>query len=183
MQGRVAVHCVCDAAVDQAITAGVDSVEHGWAISDEHFGEMVSKGIAWVPTLIPGGVDTACAFAHALGASDQTATWMEHVIGAQGAAVARAHDAGVAVFVGTDAGQGPHAAIVDQIDLMIAGGMSPEDVIVAASWGGREYLGLPTIENGAPADFTLYASDPVNDPSVLRTPTMIAIAGAPIASP
>jgi imidazolonepropionase-like amidohydrolase len=181
--GRVAVHCVCDAAVDQAIAAGVDSVEHGWAVSDDHFDEMIHKHIAWIPTLIPGGVDTACAFAHAMGASDETASWMENVIGGQGAAVARAHDAGVAVYVGTDAGQGPHAALVDQIDLMIAGGMPPAAVIVAASWSGREYLGLPTIEKGAPADFTLYATDPVKNPSVLRTPTMIAIAGVPIARP
>src|SRR5262252_369440 len=38
--GRVAVHAVCPEAVDAAVAAGVDSVEHGWAVTDAHFAAM-----------------------------------------------------------------------------------------------------------------------------------------------
>jgi hypothetical protein len=50
--GRVAVHAVCPEAVDAVVAAGVDSVEHGWAVTDAHFAAMCARNMAWVPTLM-----------------------------------------------------------------------------------------------------------------------------------
>src|SRR5215471_17983801 len=47
--GRVAVHAVGPEAVDAAVAAGVDSVEHGWAVTDAHFAAMRARHVAWVP--------------------------------------------------------------------------------------------------------------------------------------
>src|SRR5262249_4918824 len=52
--GRVAVHAVCPEAIDAAVAAGVDSVEHGWAVTDYHFAAMRARNVVWVPTLMPG---------------------------------------------------------------------------------------------------------------------------------
>jgi imidazolonepropionase-like amidohydrolase len=42
----VAVHVVGAEAVDDAIAAEVDSIEHGWAVSDQQFGDMRRQTIA-----------------------------------------------------------------------------------------------------------------------------------------
>jgi len=44
--GRVAVHCTGPEAVDAAVAAGADSIEHGWAVTDSHFAAMREGGIA-----------------------------------------------------------------------------------------------------------------------------------------
>jgi imidazolonepropionase-like amidohydrolase len=175
--GRVAVHAVCPEAVAAAIAAGVDSIEHGWAIRDADFATMRANATAWVPTLMPGGSELACEFAAHMGFSSETLRWMRTVIDAQPATIARAHQAGVVVLAGTDAGQGPHGMLIDQIQLLAAGGVSPRDAVGAASWTGRRYLGLSCIETGAPADLVVYDADPGVDVDVLRRPAMIMLDG------
>jgi len=175
--GRVAVHAVCPEAVDAAVAAGVDSVEHGWAVTDAHFAAMRARNVAWVPTLMPGGSEAACEFAAAMGFSTGTREWMRAALDAQPAAVARAYAAGVRVLAGTDAGQGPHGAIVDQITMLAEAGMPVAAAIGAGSWAARRWLGLACLELGAPADLVLYGADPCIDLNVLRRPALIVMDG------
>lgn len=177
--GRVAIHVTSREVVDAAVAAGVDSIEHGWAITDTHFEAMRAKGIAWVPTLFPGGSHSACEFAEAMGFANQTLDWMRSVLDAQPATIARADRAGVTVLAGTDAGQGPHGAIVDQIQMLVDCGMPVTHAIGAASWVARSYLGLPGLEPGNPADFVVYDADPRVDLGVLRRPSLIVLHGQP----
>jgi imidazolonepropionase-like amidohydrolase len=177
--GRVAIHATCRDVVDAAVAAGVDSVEHGWTVTDAHFAAMREKGTAWVPTLMPGGSHRACEFAAAMGFVDATLAWMRSVLDAQPEAVARAHRAGVTVLAGTDAGQGPHGMIVDQIQMLVDAGMPVVHAIGAASWTARQYLGLPGLSPGAPADFVVYDADPRQDVEVLRHPALIVLGGQP----
>jgi len=180
--GRVAVHAVCPEAVDAAIAAGVDSVEHGWAVTDAHFAAMRARHTAWVPTLMPGGSEAACEFAAAMGFSTGTREWMRAAIDAQPATVARAQAAGVTVLAGTDAGQGPHGAIADQITMLAEAGMPVAAAIGAGSWTARRWLGLAGLEPGAPADLVLYDADPRADLDVLRRPALIVMDGQVIES-
>jgi len=181
--GRVAVHCTCLEAVDAAVAAGADSVEHGWAVTDSHFAAMRDRGIAWVPTLFPGGSNAACEFAAAMGFTNETLAWMRAVLDAQPATIARADRADVTVLAGTDAGQGPHGMIVDQVQMLAACGMPVTRAIGAASWTARRWLGLPGLAPGAPADLVLYHADPRHDLDVLRRPAVIILAGQPIRTP
>jgi len=181
--GRVAVHCTGQEAVDAAVAAGADSVEHGWAVTDSHFAAMRERGIAWVPTLFPGGSQVACEFAASMGFADETLAWMRAVLDAQPATIARASEAGVTVLAGTDAGQGPHGAIVDQVQMLADCGLPVTHAIGAASWTARRYLGLPNLEPGAPADLVVYDADPRRDLDVLRQPAMIILDGQPIRAP
>jgi imidazolonepropionase-like amidohydrolase len=180
--GRVAVHAVCPAAVDAAVAAGVDSVEHGWAVTDAHFAAMRAHNTAWVPTLMPGGSEAACEFAAAMGFSTDTREWMRAAIDAQPATVARAHAAGVTVLAGTDAGQGPHGTIADQITMLADAGTPVTAAIGAGSWAARRWLGLACLESGAPADLVLYDADPRMDLNVLRRPALIVMDGQVIES-
>ena len=180
--GRVAVHAVCPEAVDAAVAAGVDSVEHGWAVTDGHFAAMRANNTAWVPTLMPGGSEAACEFAAAMGFSTDTREWMRAAIDAQPATVARAHAAGVTVLAGTDAGQGPHGAIADQITMLADAGMPATAAIGAGSWAARRWLGLACLEPGAPADLVLYDADPRIDLDALRRPALILMDGQVIES-
>jgi len=180
--GRVAVHAVGPEAVDAAVAAGVDSVEHGWAVTDAHFEAMRAGNVALVPTLMPGGSDAACEFAAAMGFSAETREWMRETLDAQPATLARAHAVGVTVLAGTDAGQGPHGAIVDQITMLADAGLPVTSAIGAGSWTARRWLGLACLESGAPADLVLYGADPCADLDVLRRPILIVMDGQVIES-
>ncbi|MGV1010531.1 MAG: amidohydrolase family protein [Dermatophilaceae bacterium] len=180
--GRVAIHVTCREAVDAAVAAGVDSIEHGWAVTDDHFAAMRTDGIAWVPTLFEGGSERACEFASARGFAGETLAWMRSVLDEQPATIARADRAGVTVLAGTDAGQSPHGLIVEQIRMLAECGLPAARAIGAASWAARTYLGLPGLEPGAPADLVVYDTDPREDFDVLDRPALIVLGGRPIRS-
>jgi imidazolonepropionase-like amidohydrolase len=152
-------------------------------VSESHFAAMREHGIAWVPTLSPDHADVVFEFASAMGATPQTAAWMRATVAAQPAMTARAHDAGVLVLAGTDAGQIPHGMLVEQIRYLADGGMPVTAAIGAASWTARRYLGLPGLDPGAPADLVVYDGDPRVDLEVLRRPAMIVLGGQPIRPP
>jgi len=82
----------------------------------------------------------------------------------------RVHDAGVTVAVGTDAGflgitHGP--SIFHEFELMRAAGLTPMQILRAATQGGARFLGreatMGTLEAGKQADFVLLDADPVAD--------------------
>jgi imidazolonepropionase-like amidohydrolase len=81
--------------------------------------------------------------------------------------VRRAFEAGVKILAGTDAGLVPHGLIAQEIRLLIAAGLPQEIALAAGSWEARRYLGLPCIEEGGPADITVYPDDPRADLEVL----------------
>src|SRR5438105_15904060 len=51
LRHKVAAHAMARPGVENALTAGVDSIEHGVAIPDELLDVMVAKGTYLVPTL------------------------------------------------------------------------------------------------------------------------------------
>jgi imidazolonepropionase-like amidohydrolase len=82
----------------------------------------------------------------------------------------RLHDAGVAIAVGTDAGNpgtlhGP--SIYREMELLQEAGLSPMDVLVAATKIGARAMGreheLGTVEEGKLADLVLLDADPTQD--------------------
>ena len=57
---RVTAHCHGGKGVDDAIRAGVDSLEHGRFLTNEQMDEMAKKGIFLIPTLSPGSPLGGC---------------------------------------------------------------------------------------------------------------------------
>ena len=178
---RVAVHTFAEESVAALVRAGVDSVEHGTGLSDADIAEMAARGTALVPTMINirtfGGI--------AARAQDKFPGYAQHMLDLRDRhadVVADAYAAGVPVFVGSDAGGGiAHGRAAEEMLLLnSAAGMTPVDVLAAASWGARAWLGFPGLVEGGLADLVVYPVDPRTDLSVVRAPTRIILRGAVI---
>ena len=82
------------------------------------------------------------------------------------------------VFAGTDAGGGiEHGVIADEVRALHAAGLPAEAALAAASWAARDWLGLPCIEEGAPADLVVYDTDPRADLDALQRPQRMVLRG------
>ncbi len=172
---RVAVHTFGEEALPDLIAAGVDSIEHGSGLTADLIPAMAERGTALVPTLInvanfPAIADSASRF-------PTYADRMRRLHRSARDRVRAAYDAGIPIYAGSDAGGMPHGLIVDEILALHGAGLSTVDALGAASWRARSWLGLPGIEEGAPADLVVYADDPRTDLGVLRAPTRIILRG------
>ena len=89
--------------------------------------------------------------------------------------VGRLHAAGVRIHAGTDAPSPlvvPGASMHEELRLLVAAGLSPEDAWAAATRVAGESLGvagLGVVVPGAPADFLLFRDDPTRDLRALST--------------
>jgi len=181
---RIAVHTTCGEAVGAAIEAGFDSVEHGVGLGDDHIAAMAERGVVLVPTLL-----VASALLDAPGMMAGWG-WARPTIEAALAACARhgemarrAAAAGVVVLAGTDAGMGPHGMVRHEIGLLLEAGLPREVALAAGSWTARRFMGLPGIEEGAPADLVGYRDDPRGDPEVLARPSVRVLDGRRLTTP
>ncbi|MBJ7383119.1 MAG: amidohydrolase family protein, partial [Mycolicibacterium sp.] len=135
----------------------------------------LEHGTALVPTLInienfPGIADAASKYpTYAKHMRDLYATCHQRV--------GAAHDAGVPIFAGTDAGgMIAHGRIADEVAALRTVGLSATDALGAACWDARAWLGRPALEHGAPADLVCYADDP-RQPGVLDHPALVILRG------
>jgi imidazolonepropionase-like amidohydrolase len=176
---RVAVHVFGEEALPDLIAAGVDSIEHGTGLDEHTLGDVVRRGIAVVPTLV--NVANFEKFAEQATKFPLYAARMRRLQSSANARIAAAHEAGVPIYVGTDAGGNlPHGLVVDEMLALKSAGLSNADVLAAGSWKARQWLGLPGLVEGAPADFVVYDDDPRADLNVLRNPRHIVVRGTVI---
>jgi imidazolonepropionase-like amidohydrolase len=175
---RVAAHVFGEEALPGLIAAGIDSIEHGTGLTDDLIGDVAERGIAVVPTLI--NIDTLPSIA-AAGAA-KFPRYAAHMLALHRTSRERirtAFEAGVPIYTGTDAGGSlPHGLIRDEIRALVGAGIPQAQVIAAASWQARAWLGLPGLEEGAPADLVAYAEDPRRDLSALLAPRRTLLRGA-----
>jgi imidazolonepropionase-like amidohydrolase len=82
---------------------------------------------------------------------------------------------GVPILVGSD--EVPHGRILSEMDAMMRHGMTPTEVIAAATSVGRRIMGLQLIEEGASADLVTWDADPRLDLSEIAKPKAILAAG------
>jgi imidazolonepropionase-like amidohydrolase len=94
-----------------------------------------------------------------------------------------AYEAGVPLYAGSDGGGvSRHGNLAGEVVAMAGLGMPVEYALGAASWRAREWLGWNAgLEEGAPADFVVYDRNPLEDLSVLRTPSRIVLRGRVVA--
>ncbi len=85
---------------------------------------------------------------------------------------------GVTVLAGTDSLGGehsPHGRVADEIRWLARAGVPAEAALGAGSWTARRWLGLPGIEEGAPADLVAFPADPRRDLAVLDEPSRVVL--------
>jgi imidazolonepropionase-like amidohydrolase len=174
---RAAVHTFSEEGVDIMVRAGVDSVEHGTGLSLDLIDEMARRGTALVPTMInirTFGTIAEQARARFAGYADHMVALRDRFPGV----VAAAHEAGVPIYVGTDAGGGiQHGLAAEEMLLLHSAGLPALDVLAAASWRAREWLGFPGLVEGGLADLVVYPADPRADLRVVRDPQRIVLRG------
>jgi imidazolonepropionase-like amidohydrolase len=174
---RVATHVFGEDALPGLVAAGVDTIEHGTGLSGAVVDEAARRGIHVTPTLL--NIDT---FPDIASSATKYPRYGEHIRALHRTAHARirdAYEAGLPLLAGTDAGGVlPHGLVAREIQAMHAAGIPAEAALAAGSWAARAYLGLPGLEEGAPADLVVYAADPRLDLGTLAAPTRIVLRGA-----
>jgi imidazolonepropionase-like amidohydrolase len=178
---RVTAHCFAENSLADLVEAGIDCVEHATGLTEDTVPLFAERGVAIVPTL----VNIAGFPAIAAGGEAKYPDYARHMRDLHArryATVAAAHDAGVPIFVGTDAGGSlPHGLVAAEVAELVKAGLPTLTALSAASWGAREWLGRPGLEEGAPADLVVYAEDPRVDVRVLADPHCVVLRGSPVA--
>ena len=174
---RAAVHTFSEEGVEIMVRAGVDSVEHGTGLSLDLIDEMARRGTALVPTMI--NIRTFGGIADR--ARDRFAGYADHMLALRDrfpTVVRAAHEAGVPIYVGTDAGGGiRHGLAAEEMLIMQEAGLPAADILAAASWKARAWLGFPGLVEGGLADLVVYPDDPRADLRVVRAPQRIVLRG------
>jgi imidazolonepropionase-like amidohydrolase len=175
---RVAAHVFSEDALRGLVAAGIDSIEHGTGLDDDLLPDVVARGIAVVPTLINiDNFPSIAAEAHAK--YPHYAAHMRALFATSRERIRTAFEAGVPIYTGTDAGGSlPHGLVRDEIRALVGAGIPLPEVIAQASWRAREWLGLPGLVEGAPADLVVYDIDPRRELGAVLSPTRIILRGA-----
>ena len=179
---KVTAHCFGEAVLPGLIAAGIDCLEHGTGLSTDLIDEMVARGVALVPTVMQ--LNSFPQYAES--AREKFPAYSRHMLDLHARrreTIMAAHEAGVAIYAGTDAGGVlPHGQVAGEVRELAAYGFSPEDALGAASWRAREWLGLDGhLAPGTSADFVVYPRNPLEDLSVLAEPARIVLRGAVVA--
>jgi imidazolonepropionase-like amidohydrolase len=165
---RVAVHAHANAGIKLALDANADTIEHGTYLDEELARRMAERGMYLVPTHF---------VLHQLvehGAEFGTPAWVlakaREVMMARQSSFEAALRHGVPIAMGTDIGGQdllPHGRNAEELALLVAGGMSTSDAIVAATLGAAHCIGLEreigSIERGKVADLIAVEGDPLSD--------------------
>jgi len=166
---KVAAHIYPAAAIENAVRAGVDSVEHGSFATAETFALMKAHGTYLVPTLSVYDVFYAVARDHPELLTPGTAAkeLANDLLPKKNLPLALA--SGVKIAYGTDLGEGDHAM---EFGLLIAGGMKPMDAVMAATRNAADLLGaadrLGSVQPGRFADLVATGGDPLKDPGAFE---------------
>ena len=147
--------------IKNAVRAGVRSIEHGIYLDDEAIDLMLANGTFLVPTLqAPQAVIKSAEAGSAL---PQSVVDKAHaVIEAHYASITRAHEAGIRIAMGTDAGVGPHGENLEEISLLAGVGLSTAEALAAGTSVAAELLGhdeVGRIGEGALADLVVVDGD------------------------
>ena len=165
--GRPAVaHASTAEAMERAVLAGVETIEHGDGGTDEVFALMAEQGVALCPTLAAGD------------AISQYAGWQKGVdpdpprVANKKSSFAAALAAGVTICFGGDVGVYPHGDNVRELEMMVEYGMTDDAALRAATSVNADLFHLSDkvgrLRSGLLADIIAVEGNPAQDISILR---------------
>jgi imidazolonepropionase-like amidohydrolase len=163
LRKKVAVHCHGDQAAQEAIQAGVDSIEHGSFLTPATLTLMKKKGTYLTPTLMAAEwiMQNLKNYPPALQAKAKAA------YDARSEMFRNAVKMGVKISFGTDAAVFPHGLNAKEFKLMVDLGMAPIDALKTATSNAADLLNISqktgTLEKGKLADVIAMPGDPTAD--------------------
>ena len=192
---RVTAHVFTLEDAKGLLRAGVDAFAHGVRdqdIDDEIVALFKARpDVVLVPNLPNRGVAEDLGWLRGTIPTDELAQLQaaytdrpdaQETFGIQARNLARLHAEGVPIAFGTDgnAGWTPHLEMAD----MVASGMTPAEVIVAATRNSAELLKLTavgTVEVGKSADFVVLEANPLDDITNTRRIAAVYLRGTEVA--
>ncbi len=177
------------------LRAGIDAFAHGVRdkdVDDELLSLLKERAnVVLVPNMPDRGVvtdldwlagsipDEELQKLKAAGAAERPEA--QATFGIQARNLERLNEAGMRIAMGTD-GNTPWAPHVEMED-MVASGMTPGQVLVAATRNGAELAGwndMGTVEAGKSADFLVLEANPLDDIKNTRRIAAVYLRGAPV---
>ncbi len=161
---KVAAHIYPAGAIENAVRAGVDSVEHGSFATAQTFALMKEHGTYLVPTLTVYDVfyDVATHHPELLAPGTPEKEIANDLLPKRNLALAVR--SGVKIAFGSDIGEGDHSM---EFRLLIANGMTADDAFAAATRNAADLIGagdsIGSIQPGRDADIIATAADPRRD--------------------
>lgn len=159
---RVAAHATTPDGIRNAVTAGVDSIEHGHGADRQDLELMKAKGVFWVPTMgyFFYGVDQM--------KSPQARAYMTRVLERAKQNIPIARQLGIKIANGFDADNSEgHGQNAHELIAMTKLGLTPIEAIRAATATAAELMGwqedVGAIEAGKYADLIAVNGDPLVD--------------------
>ena len=172
---RVATHAHGDTAVNAAMDAGIDCIEHGMMISDATIQRMVDSGTFLVST---------CALTENWDISDQPKSAQAKaavVFPKAKESLTKAIEAGVKVALGTDAPAIWHGRNAEELEVLVRRGMTPLQAVRAATTVAADLIDAPDLGRIAPgmlADVIGVRGDPLQDVTVFQRVPFVMKDGA-----
>lgn len=172
---QVASHAHGATGIKNAINAGVDTIEHASFIDDEGIRLAKRNGTAlvmdiYVTEYILGEGEAAGILPESLEKERRTGQTQRENF-------RKAHQAGVKILFGTDAGVYPHGQNLRQLSRMVDWGMTPAEALSAATLLPARQLGqegkIGVIEAGAAADLVIVEKNPLEDISTVEAPLAV----------
>ncbi len=182
---KVAAHAHGAQGIKNAVTAGVDSIEHGSLIDDEGIQMMLTHGTYLVADIYNDDYLLGKAIEFHL---PQESIDKEKMVGRiQRENFAKAVKAGVRVAFGTDAGVYPHGDNGKQFRYMVLGGLTPAQAIRSATVDAATLIGradqVGQIKPGMMADLIALEADPLLDITKLEAVDFVMKGGQVVKPP
>ena len=177
---RVTAHCFAEESLRDLVEAGIDCVEHATGLHEDTIPLFAAQGVAIVPTLVniatfPPSPPAAEKFPDCPG-------HMRDLHERRYDTVAAAYDAGIPVYVGTDAGGSlPHGLVATEVAELARAGLPPPRRSTRPAGVPAPGSAGPGLEEGAEADLVVYPQDPLEDLAALATPSRVVLRGRTVA--
>ncbi|MGZ8363085.1 MAG: Xaa-Pro dipeptidase [Caulobacteraceae bacterium] len=167
---KVAAHAHGASGIRDAVLAGVDTIEHASLVDDEGIKAAKAKG-AWFSMDIYN-TDYTQAEGKKNGVLEDNLRKDRDIGELQRQNFRKAHQAGVKMVFGTDAGIFPHGDNARQFAVMVRYGMTPMQAIQSATVNAGEALGrsrdVGAIAVGRFGDLIAVSGDPLADVTALE---------------
>lgn len=176
---KVMAHAHGARGVEIASEAGIDTIEHGTYLDEGAIAAMKQNGTVLVPTLMAfqgvterlgKGIYTPVVEAKIRAVAEVAKVFM-----------GKAHDAGVKIAFGTDAGVFEHGRNAGEFALMMGQGMSSREAFAAATIVAAEVLEMQDrigrLAPGYSADIIAFDGNPLEDATVLEEIDWVMVRG------